>query len=157
MMVRILAATCLLGLPLTVAEAASTQKVWQGEAFATAVTDACATNATVEVADFFRIIYRPKLASTDPAEGLSFVGSRSTYLAISQAGSAMFQGSGSYKGTYISSRAATGSTTGASSLSISPLPITSGTGTITISGTLTNFFAATGCDVTFRAALTPRP
>ncbi len=156
-MFRVLALVTLLAGLSQHALAATTQKVWQGEAFVTAVTDACAPGSTAEVGDFFRIIYRPKLSSLDPAEGLSFVGSRSTYLAISQAGGAMFQGSGTYKGTYLSSRAATGSTTGAFQLSISPLPILSGTGTITISGTITNFFAVTGCDITFRSAFTPRP
>ena len=139
------------------ASASSVTQVWQGEAFVLSFTGACAPTNVATPGDYYRLIYRPKLAATDAAEGLSFVGARATYLAISAAGSAMFQGSGTYRGTFISSRAATGTTTGASNLSISPLPILTSTSTVSISGTLTNFFAVTGCDVTFRAALTPRP
>ena len=139
-----------------VGQAATTQTVWQGESFLTSVSDTC-TASNIAVGDYYRVVYRPKLNGTDPAEGLSFVGGRSAVLATSAAGSAMFQGSGTYKSTGVSSRATSFSSTGHFQLSISPAPILSGTEVVTISGTLTNFFAITGCTIGFSSALVQRP
>ncbi len=151
---RIFAAAALFAVAHT--GGAMAQTVWQGEVFLTSVTSPCTPNAVGSVGDFYRVIYRPKLTGASTADALAFVGSRSDYLVTSATGSATLQGSGTYKGTYISSHASTGSTTGAFQLTILPAPVTASALNLTITGTITNFFAVTGCDIGIRAALTQR-
>ena len=152
-MVPVAAALACAALP---AQAATTQTVWQGDAFLTTVTSPC-TASGIAQDDYYRTVYRPKLSGTDPAEALSFVGGRSLVLGTSAAGSAMFQGSGNYKIEGVGSRANFFTSTGHFQLSILPAPITAGTQDVSITGSLTNFFAITGCTIQFTSALVQRP
>jgi hypothetical protein len=140
--------------------------VYQGVAFVTAYTDATADaceNAGFAVGSYDTMIYRQLVESgnTSYGGGFGFANERDGFSFVMPAGkplnsgtqkltTASFYGESSQVGPY--------SYTGAFDLKISsPGSATKPKASVTISGTVTNYYGTTGCDVTINAALTLRP
>ncbi len=98
----------------------------------------------------------PENGSTND-EGLDFVGSRTDLHYFTSVGVSFAKPGNAYI-IYLDSHAGSSQQTSGSpvipfKLTIAPSPITLGTQTVTISGSLNDFDDVTGCDVTFTAAL----
>lgn len=146
------------------AHATTLATVWQGSAFITAVSSACATNNTAAVGDDYTIVYRPIIVGsagngvTNDA-GLSFFSGRNGMHYFTKVGVA-FKASGDAYFVYLGSRATSGDSGSTAdpptipyALTIKPAPITTTTPTVTISGTVDDFFGTTGCNISFTSAL----
>jgi hypothetical protein len=155
----------------TQARAANPQ-VWQGAAFITGFPNttaeaACAAGNTASVGDDFVIEYRPIIPGspangTGNDEGISFFGGRNGLHYFTHTG-VRFTTPGKAYVISLGSRASSSevANTGVApsipfSLTISPANISLTTPTVTISGTLDDWFNVTGCNVTFNAALDRR-
>jgi len=165
------AAAALLGITLAAgaarAQTASEPQVWQGEAFITGFTSAaaqtaCATNAAV--GDYYLVIYRPIITGSPNNgvtndEGLTFIGGRNAIHYFTDDGVSFAKPGDGYV-LYLSTHAgSSGFTTAPASVPFS-LKITKGisltTPNITITGSLDDWEATTGCDVTISSALALR-
>jgi hypothetical protein len=168
---RLAAAAAVLGLSFlgTGAQAADPQ-VWQGDAFITGYANAtaqsvCVSGDIASIGDNYRIVYRPIIAgspanSAKDNEGITFFGSRNAIHYYTDDGTSFAKPGKSYI-IYLKTRAeSSGQTTPPAAipfhLTISPTKITLTTQTVTISGTLDDFEDASGCNVTFTAALDRR-
>jgi hypothetical protein len=131
---------------------------WEGYATVTASTSQCSGVGGTAPGDTHVSIFRPKIASTDLLTFLSFVFLRSALTQENASESTVHQmnGSGNYTGFSIGPRAAFGQYTGTYNMTVTPAPITALTPSVTIDGTITNYFNTAGCNVTFEAAYVQR-
>jgi hypothetical protein len=148
------AAACSVGAP---AQAVSTVvPVYQGTAFVTAVSGSCAA-----VGDYYTMVYRQLVepSNTSYGGGVSFVSERSTVSYVMPANKPLNSGNQPTLNAYGQSAEAGPFTyTGGVNLKISSPGTTKKPKTsVTITGTVTNFFDTTGCTVTIGAALQLRP
>jgi hypothetical protein len=130
---------------------------WEGFATVTASTG-CSGVAGATPGDTHVSIFRPKIASTDTPTFLSFVFLRAALTQENASESTVHQmnGSGNYTGFAIGSRAAFSQYSGTYKLTLTPPTITAATPSVIIDGTITNYFNATGCSVTFEGAYVQR-
>lgn len=136
--------------------------VWQGSVTITNLSNQCSVGYTV--GDLATSIYRPRLNPDEPPSAVTMFSSRSAQIFFNANTSTNDQmiGKGNYNGHYIGPRATTvpnssqGAFTGNYSFKIKPAAITEDTTSITITGTVTNFFNQTGCRVDFVGAYQPR-
>ena len=130
---------------------------WEGFATVTASTG-CSGVAGTAPGDTHVSIFRPKSASTDTPTFLSFLFLRSAFTQENASESTVHQmnGSGNYTGAAIGSRAAFSQYTGTYNLTLTPATITAATPSVIIYGTITNYFDAAGCSVTFEGAYVQR-
>jgi hypothetical protein len=173
LLVAAIAAACSAGAPAqaqsspAVAATVSTGvPVYQGVAFVTAYTDATAgacENAGLGVGSYVTITYRELVESgnTTYGGGFGIANDRDGYSYVAPANtefkngtqkqtSVTFNGQSSSAGPY--------SFTGGFNLKISnPGSMKKPAAYVTISGTLTNLYGVTGCNVTINAALALRP
>ena len=142
-------------LGLGAANAATTFEV---RVFVTAVTPQC--TGVIYVGNSFTSVFRPKLATTDPAEGLSIVYPSAASVLISTAASGRLVNSPgvltNFQGTLVGYNAAPSTWTSTARLSKVPATVTAATPAVTISGTI-NHFNASGCTITIRGAYARRP
>jgi hypothetical protein len=150
------------------AQAASPQ-VWQGEAFITGFTTAkakatCTAGNTASIGDFYLVVYRPIIVGSanngrTNDEGLTFFGSRNTVHYSTDDGVSFAKPGKGYVFYLDTHAGSSGETTSPASVPFN-LKITKGitlkTQNITISGSLNDWLSASGCDITFSAALTER-
>jgi hypothetical protein len=146
---------------------------WEGFATITAATPQCSggtgTGAGLDGTATGAIhvsIFRPKIAGTDPPTFLSFVFLRAalTLENASEATVPQMNGSGNYTGFGIGSRAGFAQYAGTYHLTVVPATITAATpatisaltDAVAITGTITNFFNTTGCNVTFEGVYVQR-
>lgn len=133
-------------------------ETFQGDIFITAAPSACGTTAAV--GDYYRVLYRAKVATSDPADAFVFIGGRSAFRISSQASSGSLNGASTTLNAYFDSRGSFYSgVAGNSSLTFSPFSGTSVTATanIKVTGNVTSFYGVSGCDITIRGDLTLRP
>jgi hypothetical protein len=155
--------------------AVAAPSAWEGFATITAATPQCSgingtgTGAGVDGTATGAIhvsIFRPKIAITDSPTFLSFVFLRAalTLENASEATVPQMNGSGNYTGFGIGSRAGFGQYAGTYNLTVVPATITAATpatisavtDAVAITGTITNFFNTTGCNVTFEGVYVQR-
>ena len=134
--------------------------VYQGTAFVTAVTSACATN--FGVGDYYTMLFRQLVESgnTSYGGGIAFFSPRSAVAYVMPANKPLNGGKQSQTSVNAhgeSSKVGPFSYTGGFNLTISPATLAASTPNVTITGTVTNFFNYSGCTVTIRAALALRP
>jgi hypothetical protein len=139
---------------------------WEGFATITAATPQCAGVDGTATGAIHVSIFRPKIASTDSPTFLSFVFLRDalTLENASEVTVHQMNGSGNYTGFAIGSRAGFGQYAGTYNLTVVPATITPTTpatisaltDAVTITGTITNFFTATDCNVTFEGVYVQR-
>ncbi len=148
--------------------AAAAPPTWQGTLYVSAINSAC-TNATVAaVGDFWTIEYRPKIATTDPADAFHILGPRSSMLMTTANSNGKFGATGLYNGTWVDgfARSVTVGPTSANTAAVA-LTLPAGVSTVTattrfvvIKATIGNWFERNtqnaGCTVTFDAALIRR-
>ena len=134
--------------------ALATPSSWEGFATITASTPQCSGVGGTAPGSTHISIFRPKIASTDLPTYLSFLLTRAAFTHQNTSESTVHQmnGAGNYAGFEIGSRAAFAEYTGAYNLTLTPATVTAATPSVTIDGTITNFFNATGCTVTFEGA-----
>lgn len=132
---------------------------FQGEAFVIAAPSACGTTATV--GDFYRLIYRAKVASSDPADAVAFIGSRSEFRILSTSTSGSLNGasttSNAYFDSHVNFQSGLSGTTSLTFSSFQASVAVQSSTNIKVSGTVTSFFGVSGCDITMRGVLTLRP
>jgi hypothetical protein len=152
----IAAAACAAGAP---AQAVSTVvPVYQGTAFVTAVAGSCAA-----VGDYYTMVYRQLVepSNTSYGGGVSFTSERATVSYVMPAMKPLNSGTQNQPTlTFYGQSAEAGpfSSTGGFDLKISnPGSSKAPKASVTITGTVTNFFATSGCTVTIAAALQLRP
>jgi hypothetical protein len=131
---------------------------WEGYATVTASTTQCSGIGGTAPGDTHVSIFRPKIASTDSPTFLSFVFLRGaqTQQNASEPTVHQMNGSGNYTGFAIGSRAGFAGYTGTYSMAVTPAPVTALTPSVTIDGTITNYFNTAGCNVTFEGAYVQR-
>jgi hypothetical protein len=168
-----LAAAAILGLSVVgsaaTAATSTDPQVWQGQAFITGFTTSaakstCTAGNAASVGDYYLVVYRPIIAGSPNNgvtndEGLSFFGTRNAVHYYTDDGVSLATPGNAYV-IYLNSHA------GSSEQNTSPaavpfnLKITKGitlkTQSITISGSLNDWEDASGCDITFSAALALR-
>lgn len=152
------AALVLVSLPGS-AFALDTQAAWQGIATTTASTTAqCAGIGGTLPSDAEISVFRPRIASADPATYLSFVFLRAVFTVenTSEATVHQMHGSGNDNIFGVNSRAKFFDGSGTYSLAITPATITTSTPVVTITGKINNFFDVAGCDVTFKGVYAKR-
>ncbi len=147
---------------------AVTPQVWQGTAFISGFTtpaakEACTADNAASVGDDYVLVYRPIIAgsTTNPSssdEGLSFFGGRNGVHYFTADGGSFATPSDAYI-IVLDSHA---SSSQVSNTTVAPaIPyalkitksITAKTPSVTISGSIGNFFNVSGCDITFTASL----
>ena len=140
------------------AEAAGTTSVpstkWPFDGLLEITAVNSASKCSVTAGDIFISVYRPKYDSTDtkPA-GLTVMSKRNGFVMQDKSAGQKFSGGGSYDVSGISSRGYSYSKTGAGNYS---LVVTTDTAsfatmkTVSITGTITNFWSDTGCTATIR-------
>lgn len=130
---------------------------FQGEGFVEAVSATCTSTNEAAVGDFYRVIYRYNQSST-LNDALLFIGSRSTFYVYSQSGS--LNGPANTTNAYMGSHANFGyNVPGSTNLtigSVGGLP-TAQAINLKVVGTVNDFYATTGCNITFHATLVARP
>jgi hypothetical protein len=133
-------------------------QAWEGYATVTASTAQCSGVGGTSVGDTHVSIFRPKIAVTDSSTFLSFVFLRAAVTQENTSESTVHQmnGSGNYTAFAIGSRAGFAQYTGTYNLTITPATVTIATPSVSIDGTITNFFNTTGCNVTFEGAYVER-
>jgi hypothetical protein len=150
-----LAALALVTLPGVALAKPST---WEGFATVTASTAQCSGVGGTAPGDTHVSIFRPKIASTESPTFLSFVFLRSALTQENASESTVHQmnGSGNYTGFSIGPRANFTQYTGTYNLTVTPATVTVATPTVTIDGTITNYFNTAGCNVTFEGTYVQR-
>jgi hypothetical protein len=143
---------------LTISTALAAVDVWEGYATITASSPQCSGTSGTNPGDTLVSIYRPQTASTDTPTYLSFVFLRAAFTQENTSESTVHQmnGSGNYTGFEVGSRALFSQYTGTYNLSVTPAIVTASTPSVTIDGTITNFFNITGCNVTFEGVYVER-
>jgi hypothetical protein len=150
---------------------AVTPQVWQGTAFISGFTtpaakEACTAANAASTGDDYVLVYRPIIAgsTTNPSssdEGLSFFGVRNAVHYFTADGGSFATPSDAYI-IVLDSHA---SSSQVSNTTVAPaIPyamkitktITVNTPSVTISGSIGNFFNVTGCDINFTASLDRR-
>jgi hypothetical protein len=131
---------------------------WEGFATILTSTPQCSGIGGTNPGDTHISIYRPKIASTDLPTYLSFILTLAAFTHQNTSESTVHQmnGSGNYAGFGIGSRAAFAEYTGAFDLTVTPATVTAATPSVTIAGTITNFFNTTGCTVNFEGVYVER-
>lgn len=137
--------------------------VWQGAITITNLTAACSSIGQ-GVGTLLTSVYRPRLESDEPVSGLTILSDRTAqvFFNASTSNNDQMIGRGGYLGHIIGSRATAipnssqGSFTGNYNFKVRPVTITADTTSITITGTLTNYFNVTGCTLSFAGAYQPR-
>ncbi len=144
--------------PAMVSAAYASPPTWLGTFVVTDVTPGCTADGnTNTVGEFGTLTYRPIINGGDPPEGLAFFFTRSTELIISNAAGGYFQGVTNFHGIEVGRSVTPLTTTGSSTMTITPGTITANTKTISIKGHINNFFDNTpDCDVNFEAVMVPR-
>jgi hypothetical protein len=139
---------------------AHAQTVWQGQAVIEGATAGCRVSDAqfqIRKGDTFRSVFRP--AALEPSNGpdhrLMFVADRGmTTLRLTNA----VLPAGSYTGIQFDQLARGAGVAGTySSMTIAPATVTLATINVLVRGKITDFFAISGCQVTFRASLSRRP
>jgi len=134
--------------------------VYQGTAFWTAVSNACASFG-VSVGDYYMMTYRQAVepGNSDYGGGIALNSDRLGVAYVLPANQPLPAGHQVHTVTVtgLSSKVGPYQYSSTMNLTISPNTTTGSTSAVTITGTLTNFFAYTGCNVTFRSALSLRP
>jgi hypothetical protein len=143
---------------LTISTALAAVAAWEGYATVIASTPQCSGVGGTAPGDTHVSIFRPKIASTDSPTFLSFVFLRAavTQENTSESTVPQMNGSGNYTGFAIGSRAGFGQYTGTYNLTVTPAIVTASTPSVTIDGTITNFWNSTGCNVTFEGVYVER-
>jgi hypothetical protein len=137
--------------------------VWQGAITIQSLSSACDSVGFSE-GQLLNSVYRPRLQPSEPLSAVTILNSRTAQIYFNDTTSPNDQmiGRGNFLGHYIDARARAVPNSKASVFSgrynfkVKPRTITASTGSITISGQLTNFFGHTGCTVNFLAAYQPR-
>ncbi len=146
--------------PRTVA-AADTQLAWDGFAKVTASTSQCAAAGIggVAVGSQHVSVFRPKILSTDTPTFIALIYPTAalTFENTSETTIHQMHGSGNYQGTAINGKAKAFTFSGTYKFTISPASVTAATTEVGITGTLNNYFGATGCSVSFDAFYAPEP
>jgi hypothetical protein len=140
-------------------------KTWQGGATLTAINATCTSKVPgFSVGDLAHSIFRPRLVNDEPVSALTMIFTRSALSFFKQAGGAandQMHGAGTYKGHWISGRAtstpAGTGTAGNFNFVVAPTTITTAVPQVDISGTITNFAGAAGCQISFRGSYNLRP
>lgn len=147
-----------LALPAMAGAASAAPPTWFGTFVVTAVTPNCTANGnTNTVGEYGTLSYRPIINGGDPPEGMAFFFGRSTELIISDAAGGYFQGTTNFHGIEVGRSVKPLTTSGSSTMTITPGTVTANTKTITVKGHINNFFDNTPvCDVNFEAVLIPR-
>ena len=153
-----LVAAVSLALATLASSALAAPLTWEGYATVTASTSQCSGIGGTAPGDTHVSIFRPKIASTDSPTLLSFVFLRAAQTQENASESTVKQmnGSGNYTGFAIGSRAGFAQYTGTYNMTVTPAPITALTPSVTIDGTITNYFNTAGCNVTFEGAYVRR-
>ncbi|MGH7060822.1 MAG: hypothetical protein ACREFH_10570 [Stellaceae bacterium] len=104
-------------------------------------------------------VFRPKIRSSDTSTFISILATLSalTFENTSETTVHQMHGSGNYSGTAINDKAKTFSFSGTYKLTVSPASVTAATTEVGIVGTLSNYFGAAGCSVSFDAFYAPEP
>ncbi len=137
--------------------------VYQGVAFFTAVSGTACTSNGFNVGDWYVMEYRqlPRPSHTTYGGGIQFASERSAFSLVMAPGANLnggVQNHPSVDGYGESSEAGPFSFTGGFDLTISsPGTAAAPAASVTITGTVANFFSYTGCTVTIRASLALRP
>jgi hypothetical protein len=141
--------------------AADTQAAWEGFVTITASTSACAGLGGTGVSDTHVSIYRPHILSTDTVSWLSIVHLRASLALgnLSESTIPQMQGTGSYAGHGLDSRALTyqySGTNASYSFTITPAVIAETTPVVNIVGTINDFNNTFGCNLTFKGVYVKR-
>jgi hypothetical protein len=143
--------------------AGDTQAAWEGYATNTSTQSAaCSTVGGTGKGDTHVSIFRPHITAGDTPTFLSMVHLRAaiTFENKNETTNPQMTGNGGYTAFGINSRAKGFSYTSAgstfSNIVVSPNPVQASTPVITITGTLNNYFNATGCSVTFKGVYVKR-
>jgi hypothetical protein len=135
---------------------AAAETVWVGNSFLTSTTAACGSN--IQVNDYARVLFRP--AGADLGNGgdsyFAYLSQRSSY-GMSVPGNS-FQFGVNYGGQAVSSRLSlTNKAGGITQWVMNPAVPTTGTLSITLTASITNFFAIKDCTVTLVSAMQQLP
>lgn len=130
---------------------------WAGAVSILSLSAQCSTTGFV-VGDYGKSVYRPRLASDEPASGWTFFASRSGgFFRRASGGTDKMNGSGTYAGNWVTTRATSNATNGTFNFTVSPSNPTAATNFVTIQGTITNFGMTPGCTMSFRGGYARRP
>jgi hypothetical protein len=143
---------------VTISTALAAVNVWEGYATITASSPQCSGTGGTNPGDTLVSIYRPQIASTDTPTYLSFVLLRAAFTQENTSEPTVHQmnGSGNYTGFEVGSHAFFSQYTGTYNLTVTPAIVTGLTPSVTIDGTIINFFNITGCNVTFEGVYVER-
>jgi hypothetical protein len=138
----------------SVASAQTQPNTWQGSITIRALTGA-GCEGELRVGQIGIAVYRPRIGTSGPSR-LQFVFTRAA-VNHEKTTAGQMNGSGSYDGTKLGSRAGVSSFSGTFNLNSQPATVAANTPNVTLSGTITNFFDNPDCTATFTAPMTKRP
>lgn len=80
---------------------AAAPPTWHGVLYVSAVNAACTNTTVAAVGDYWTIVYRPKIATSDPADAFHILGPRSSMLMTTANSNGKFGASGLYNGSWV--------------------------------------------------------
>lgn len=145
----ILTIAALLGTSTVGRAAEDTQLVWEGFVTITDASPQCAAVGGAGAGSTHVSIYRPKIQTKDTNTYLSILHLRSatTLQNTDESFYPQMEGPTTYSGQAITGRAKSSKYNGTSSLGITPFPVKADTATVTITGTIDNYFSTKGCTI----------
>ncbi len=154
-MKRVALAGLALALYGNIASAQATQ-VWQGTLFFDTLTPDCISNGLGVPGNFFTVMYRPIIGTGQPGpEGLTLFNATSAQNWQPTSGGS-FQTPGSANVVVIGDNGNTGQFTASYALTVKPAKITTTTGPLTISGTMSGWWSVSTCTIGVSAVLERR-
>jgi hypothetical protein len=129
---------------------------WIGSAVITAASPAC--SGKWDVGNRLYSVYRPKLQATEDNSAISFEGFGPAGIFTTTSNTSQLGGAGNYtSASWGFSHTRPANSNGTYNFTLSPATIKTTTNFVTITGSISNFFANPSCNIQFRGAYTLKP